>query len=87
MTDTTMFDTHAFVKKLIAADMPESQAEVLADQQRDLIESRLVTKRDLDEAMTSMKRDLADAVMNLKIWFGSMLIFCVGALATLVKRL
>ena len=27
------FDTHAFIKRLTAAGMPETQAEVLADEQ------------------------------------------------------
>ena len=37
------FDTHAFVKRLTQAGMPEDQAEVLANGQADLYE-RLVTK-------------------------------------------
>ena len=37
------FDTHAFVKSLTGAGMPEDQAEVLAKGQADLYE-RLVTK-------------------------------------------
>ena len=37
------FDTHAFVKRLIRAGMPEDQAEILANGQSDLYE-RLVTK-------------------------------------------
>ena len=37
------FDTHAFVKRLTGAGMPEDQAEVLANGQSDLYE-RLVTK-------------------------------------------
>ena len=37
------FDTHAFVKRLTKAGMPEDQAEVLANGQSGLYE-RLVTK-------------------------------------------
>ena len=37
------FDTHAFVKRLTRAGMPEDQAEVLANGQADLYE-RLLTK-------------------------------------------
>lgn len=43
------FDSHAFVKRLIVAGMPEPQAEVLAEEQSRLIESDLPTKRDLRE--------------------------------------
>ena len=37
------FDTHAFVKRLTRAGMPEDQAEILSKGQADLYE-RLVTK-------------------------------------------
>ena len=37
------FDTHAFVKSLTGAGMPEDQAEILSKGQADLYE-RLVTK-------------------------------------------
>ena len=39
----TTFDTHAYVKRLTRAGMPEDQAEILANGQSDLYE-RLVTK-------------------------------------------
>lgn len=42
-TQTATFDTHAFVKRLTRAGMPEDQAEVLAQGQSNLYE-RLVTK-------------------------------------------
>ena len=44
---TLIFDTHAFVKQLTEAGMPESQAEVLARTQAALIDERLATKDDL----------------------------------------
>ena len=47
-TQTATFDTHAFVKRLTQAGMPEDQAEVLlANGQSDLYE-RLVTKEDFE---------------------------------------
>lgn len=42
------FDTHAFIKRLTAAGMPEPQAEVLAEEQAKLIETQLATKADLE---------------------------------------
>ena len=42
MEPQTAFDTHAFVKRLTKADMPENQAEILAQGQSDLYE-RLIT--------------------------------------------
>lgn len=41
------FDTHAFVKRLTAAGMPQQQAEALADEQAKLLETQIATKDDL----------------------------------------
>ena len=71
------FDTHAFVKKLTKAGMPEPQAEVLASEQSRLIENelatkqdieqlRLTTKRDMKELETALKRDIAELRTELK---------------------
>ncbi|MCZ6803659.1 MAG: hypothetical protein O7D86_06960 [Proteobacteria bacterium] len=38
------FDTHSFVKELTQAGMPEQQAEVLANQQKQLLEEQLASK-------------------------------------------
>jgi len=56
------FDTHAFVKRLTGAGMPETQAEVLAEEQVRLINERLATKRDIAE----LKRDLMELKTELK---------------------
>ena len=53
-----VFNTHAFVKRLTAAGMPEAQAEALADELTPLIDERLATKDDLRISLT--KADLAD---------------------------
>jgi hypothetical protein len=53
-----VFNTHAFVKRLTAAGMPEAQAEALADELTPLIDERLATKDDLANLAT--KADLAD---------------------------
>ena len=44
MQPQSAFDTHAFVKRLTGAGMPEDQAEILSKGQAELYE-RLVTKR------------------------------------------
>lgn len=46
---TITFDTHKFVKRLIEAGMPETQAEILAEEQARLIDERIATKRDIAE--------------------------------------
>ena len=54
------FDTHKYVKRLTAAGMPENQAEVIADEQRSLIEDQLATKRDIEELRAATKRDIKE---------------------------
>ena len=74
------FDTHAFVKRLTRAGMPEDQAEVLAKGQADLYE-RLVTKEyfeltlkheleklraELEITKTELKRDIQELKRDIK---------------------
>ena len=67
------FDTHAFVKLLTQAGMPEDQAEVLANGQSDLYE-RLVTKEyfeftlnhELEKLRAELKHDIARVQVNLE---------------------
>jgi hypothetical protein len=63
------FDTHAFVKRLTAAAMPEAQAEALADQQTKLIDEKLTTKADLAETDRSLRAELAktDAALRSEL--------------------
>ena len=67
------FDTHAFVKRLTRAGMPEDQAEVLANGQSDLY-GRLVTKEyfqftlnhELDKLRAELKNDIEKLRAELK---------------------
>lgn len=73
---TIVFDTHAFVKELAEAGMPEKQAEVLARSQATLINETLATKQDLKELE-----------LRLTIRLGSMMVVAIGVVAALVKVL
>ena len=73
---TIVFDTHALVKELTEAGMPEAQAEVLARSQANLIDEKLATKEDLKE----LER-------RLTMRLGSMMVVAVGAVAALVELL
>ena len=73
---TLVFDTHAFVKELTDAGMPEAQAEVLVRRQARLIDEQLATKRDLKELE-----------LRLTVRLGAMMVVAVGVVATLVKLL
>ena len=75
-----MFDTHAFVKELTEAGMPEPQAEVLARSQAQLIDEKLATKEDLKQLELRL-------TYNLTVRFGSMMVIAVGVMAALVKML
>jgi hypothetical protein len=90
---TTIFDTHAFIKRLTAAGLPEAQAEILADQQSRVLGDQLATKQDiallrgdldsLRSDMTAMEQRIKD---QLTIRPGSMLaaaVVLVGALVAL----
>ena len=92
------FDTHAFVKELTQAGMPEEQAEVLARSQATLIDEKLATKRDLKELETHLTRDLKELEARLThdlkeletrmtLRLGSMMVVAVGVVAALVKLL
>ena len=84
---TVAFDTHAFVKELTRAGMPEEQAEVLARSQATLIDENLATKKDLKELELALRRDMKDLELRLTIRLGSMMMVAVGAVAALVKLL
>jgi hypothetical protein len=81
------FDTHAFVKRLTAAGMPEPQAEALADEQRRLIDDRLATKADLEALHAELKRDLAELELRQTIRLGGMMAASIAVVAALVKLL
>ena len=82
-----MFDTHAFVKELTRAGMPEEQAEVLARSQATLIDEKLATKEDLKKLELATKRDLKELELRLTLHLGSMMVVAIGVVAALVKLL
>lgn len=88
---TIVFDTHAFVKELAEAGMPEKQAEVLARSQATLINETLATKQDLKELEARLRRDMQKLELRLKhdltIRLGSMMVVAIGVVAALVKLL
>ena len=60
------FDTHAFVKSLTGAGMPESQAEILAKGQSDLYE-RLVTKEHLEQKLRTLELTLRNELEKVRV--------------------
>ena len=88
---TIVFDTHALVKELAEAGMPEKQAEVLARSQATPIDEKLATKQDLKELEARLRRDMKELELRLKhdltIRVGSMMVVAIGVVAALVKLL
>ena len=95
------FHTHAFVKRLTRAGMPEDQAEVLANGQADLYE-RLVTKEyfeftlkheleklraELESTKTELKRDIKEMEHKLTIKLGALLLIGVTVMIVIDKLL
>ena len=59
------FDTHAFVKRLTKAGMPEDQAEILSKGQADLYE-RLVTKEHLEQKLGALELTLRNELEKVR---------------------
>jgi hypothetical protein len=91
---SAIFDTHAFIKRLTAAGMPEQQAEILAEESTRLVGEQVATKQDiallradlevLRIDMTAMEQRIKD---QLTIRTGGMLAAAVAIIAALVKLL
>ena len=81
------FDTHTFVKRLIEAGMPETQAEVVARQKADLIEDRLATKDDLERLELRMKSEIESSKSDMIKWVAGLLLAQAALIAALVKLL
>ncbi|WP_044414050.1 DUF1640 domain-containing protein [Thiomicrospira microaerophila] len=69
-------DTHQYVKRLKSVGFTEEQAEVIADEQKRLIEDQLATKSDLNELETRL-------AYSLTYRFALMLTAAVSILAAL----
>jgi hypothetical protein len=90
------FDTHAYVKKPVAAGVPEAQAEVHAEALVETALAGLVTRDDLDVRLKEfesrmdarfrdMETRLKDLELRLTLRFGAMLAAAVAILAIVDK--
>ncbi|HAT50081.1 MAG: DUF1640 domain-containing protein [Nitrospirae bacterium] len=83
MSTAIAFDTLAYAKRLKAAGVPESQAEVHAEAMAELVEDRLATKLDIE----NVRRDMKEMELRLVIRLGGMQAATVAIVAALVKLL
>ena len=98
MRSSIPFDTHAFVKRLTAAGVSESQAEVHAEALAEIALAQLATKDDLanmEQRQDSRFKDvearldsrLKEVELCLTLRVGAMLAAAVGVIVPLVKLL
>jgi hypothetical protein len=80
---SAIFDTHAFIKRLTAAGMPEQQAEILAEEHARMLGEQLATKHDIALLRADMDR-LKD---QLTIRLGVMMAGGIAIVAALVRLL
>ncbi len=85
------FDTHKFVKHLTEVGFTEQQAEVLASEQVNLLNSNLATKTDIEQLRKDTKTDIELGLANLKAdllkWMISAMIAQGGLIVGLIAYL
>ncbi len=82
---TISFDTLAYAKKLIAAGMPATQAEVQAEALKDIIEERLATKQDIKDVELKLKEMELRLKYDLTVRFGIMAVAIITITVSLIK--
>jgi hypothetical protein len=81
-----MFDTHAFVKRLVSTGFTERQAETLAQEQIKIIDEHLATKGDIKMLKGDIKilrQDIKALELRMTVKFGAMMVTMIAVLATL----
>ena len=90
MNDSIAFDTHRFVKRLTQTGFTVQQAEALADEQVNLLDSNLATKVDLmsiNAEIEKVKTEIEKVKSDLLKWMIGALIAQGGVIVTLIKVL
>ena len=64
--EAIQFDTHKFVKHLTENGFTEQQAEVLAEEQVNLLNTNLATKTDIEKLRLALKADIEKLRLALK---------------------
>ena len=67
--DSVIFNTHAYVKKLIASGMPEAQAEAQMEIFIQFIDNKLATKLSLTNAKNELELKIKELENNL--WYST----------------
>ena len=83
MNEVIAFDTHQFVKHLTAHGFTEEQAEALATEQVNFLNSNLATKVDI----ANVQREIEALKVDLLKWLFGAMIAQSGLIVALVKLL
>ena len=70
MNQVLIFDTHQTIKHFIRAGFTELQAEVMAEEQKKLLEKNLATKQDLAEVnfkIENLRRDIENIRKDIEL--------------------
>ena len=87
MTEPVAFDTHKFVKRLTENGFTEQQAEVLADEHVNLLNSNLATKADIEKLRLTTEAKIEATKAELLKWFLGALAAQTGLIVALIKLL
>ena len=83
MNQAIVFDTHRFVERLTGNGFSKQQAEVLADEQVNLLDGNLATKTDLAQVEAGLKVEIEAAKVGLIKWVTGM-ILAIASIQTAV---
>ncbi len=94
MSEAIAFDTHRFVKNLTASGFTEKQAEALANEQVQLLNSNLATKTDIlaiKSDILAIKAELEVKIETIKSdllkWMVMAMVAQGGLIVALIKAL
>ena len=98
MSELLVFDTHRFVRDMVAAGMAEPIAETLAEKQLEMLSGDLATRVELAQVEANLKTEIARVEAGLKTdlaatktslvkWMVTIMTAYTAAIAALVSAL
>lgn len=87
MSESIIFDTHRYVKRLTDAGLASPIAEALADEQAQLVENKLATKEDIRQLELKIETTRSDLFKFIAIALSAQAALIVGFLTLIIKFL
>ena len=87
MSESIIFDTHRYVKRLTDAGLASPIAEALADEQAQLVENKLATKEDIRQLELKIETTQSDLFKFIAIALSAQAALIVGFLTLIIKFL